>query len=63
MGGACAPPVRGGLRDDAHVLSLRALVALRDLELDLRALGEGLESIALQSAEVDEDVLAPVARA
>src|SRR4051812_3872824 len=49
-------------RDDRDVLGLGALVALLDLELDRRALGEGLEALAADRREVDEDVLAAVAR-
>src|SRR5918999_1556314 len=39
-----------------HLLGLRALRPLRDLELDLLALFEGLEAVALDGAVVDEDV-------
>src|SRR5579872_491081 len=49
--------------DHAHVLGLRALVACRDVVLDLRAFGERLEALAADRAEVDEDVLTPVAGA
>src|SRR3954471_16457836 len=42
--------------DDAHVLGLRALLTLAQLELDLGALRERAEPVALDRAEVDERV-------
>ena len=47
-------------RDD--VASLGALLALGRLELDARTLGEGLEALARDRAEMDEDVLAALIR-
>lgn len=49
---------RSDLRD---VRSLRALLALDNLELDPVALGEGLEATPLNGAEVNEDVRPPFA--
>src|SRR6516162_1791054 len=60
-GGTPAPDSRTGL-DDYDRLSLRALRALFGLELDLRALGEGLEALAADRAEMHEDVLTAVTR-
>src|SRR3954447_25354266 len=58
-----APEARPDLLlDDAHVLCLRAFLALLEVELDVRALRKRLEPLALQRAEVDENVLASVAR-
>ena len=45
----------GGLHLD-HFLGLRAFRPLRDLELDLLPLIEGLEAVALDGAVVNEDV-------
>src|SRR5207342_2738893 len=44
------------------VRRLRALLALLRHELDLRTLGKGLEALALDAAEVNEEVLAAVVR-
>src|SRR5581483_11936311 len=46
------------LRDELDVPSLGALVPLGLVELDLRALGERLEAVSRDRAEVDEHVLA-----
>src|SRR5213078_4702296 len=46
--------------DDADVPGLRALRALLDLVLDLRTLGQALEALAADRAEVNEDVVAAV---
>src|SRR5829696_5647729 len=46
--------------DDPDVRGLRALRARAELELDLRALRQGLEAIARDAGEVDERVLASV---
>src|SRR5690606_31886323 len=51
---------RGG-SDDGDVGRLRALLALGDVELHLRALGEGLEARAVDRGEVHEDVVAVLA--
>src|SRR4051794_17422325 len=48
------------LRRDDDVAGLRALRALLDLVLHLRALGQRLEAVALDRAEVDEDVVTAV---
>src|SRR5215208_125247 len=48
--------------ENAHVCGLGALVALLRLELDLRALIEGLEARAFDRAEMDEEVLASLVR-
>ena len=39
-----------------HLSCLGALLALHDLKLDLVALGERLEAVPLNRAEMDEDV-------
>src|SRR5207247_2590073 len=44
------------------VLGLGALLALGCVELDLRALGEGLEALACNRAVMDKEVLARVVR-
>src|SRR3954447_16863466 len=48
--------------DRSHVRGLRPLRALAELVLDLRALRERAEAVALDRREVDERVLAPVIR-
>src|SRR5919109_661253 len=48
--------------DQSHVGCLRALRALAELVLDLRALGERPEPVALDGGEVDECVLTAVIR-
>src|SRR5918996_3703309 len=58
--GRASPPHR--LTYELDVRGLGALGALRDLVLDLRALGERPEALALDAAEVDEDVLRAVVR-
>src|SRR4051794_11597776 len=63
--GAAPPPRRGprpepkGPRsDDADVLSLRAFLALRDLELDPLVFLEGPVTTGLDSGEMHEHVIA-----
>src|SRR5581483_8864872 len=46
--------------DGPDVRGLRALLPLRRLELDLRALGEGLEALAGDAGVVDEQILRSV---
>src|ERR671910_3254986 len=46
--------------DDSHVGCLGALRAFAELVLDLRALRERTESVALDGGEVDERVLAAI---
>jgi hypothetical protein len=46
------------LGDRADVRRLRALLPLARLELDLRALNEALEALAVDAAVVDEEVFA-----
>src|SRR5207245_7842074 len=55
-------PVTNPLSDGYDVPSLGALLALARLELDARALGERLEALGLDRAEVDEHVLAALVR-
>src|SRR5207248_9476915 len=55
-------PVTNPLSDGYDVPSLGALLALGRLELDARALGERLEALGLDRAEVDEHVLAALVR-
>src|ERR1700747_1988815 len=50
------------LADCDDVASLGALLPLGRLELDLRALGERLEALARDRAEVDEHVFAALVR-
>src|SRR3954469_25916124 len=50
---------RSGLR---HFRRLRSLLPLDDFEFDLIALGERLESVALNRAEVHEDVRTALVR-
>src|ERR1700761_5611122 len=54
------PGLPADLRDDNHLVSLRAPVALRDLELHPLALFEGAVAIRLDRGEVDENVLTTV---
>src|SRR5688572_26565250 len=53
------PKVGSGLRD---VRCLRSFLSLDDLKFDAIALGERLEAVGLDRAEVDEDVGASLAR-
>ncbi len=55
-------PATNPLGDGYDVASLGALLALGRLELDTRALGERLEALGLDRAEVDEHVLAALVR-
>src|SRR2546423_14906453 len=48
--------------DDAYLLRLRALLALRDFELDALPVLERLVAVHLDRREVDEHVLPPVDR-
>src|SRR4051794_21536185 len=48
--------------DDPDGRSLRALGALLGLELDVRALGQRLEAVATDRAEMNENVLPAVSR-
>src|SRR2546421_4746355 len=48
--------------DDAYLLRLRALLALRDFELDALPVLERLVAVHLDRGEVDEPVLPPVDR-
>src|SRR5688572_12193853 len=63
---ASAPPRGSGSfasrLDGDDVEGLGALLALAGLELDLGALGEGLEALTADAAVVDEKVLASVLR-
>src|ERR1700759_2147137 len=54
------PGLPADLRDDNHLVSLRAPVALRDLELHPLALFEGAVAIRLDRREMDENVLTTV---
>src|SRR5690242_14398480 len=51
-----------GSGDDANLLGLRALLALRDLEFHALAVFERLVAVHLDRGEVDEHVLPPVDR-
>src|SRR5581483_7738062 len=55
--GSPATSQAAGLRDHADVCSLRALVALLRFVADLLTLGQGLVSLTLDRAEVDEQIL------
>src|SRR5262249_15637237 len=61
-GGPLGPALELVYLDDGDVTSLGALRAILDLVLNSRALGEGLEPLGLDRAEVDENVLAAVGR-
>src|SRR4051812_29471536 len=50
------------LADRTNVRRLGTLLPLGRLELDARALGEGLEAITRDAAEVHEEVLRPILR-
>src|ERR1043165_1268949 len=52
------PTVRAGSRRLDDVAGLRSLLALHDLEFHAIALGQGLEAVSLDGAEVDEHVRA-----
>src|SRR5947209_16082309 len=56
------PFVPRGLADGDNVASLGALLALGRLELDARTLGEGLEALGVDRAEMDENILAALVR-
>src|SRR6188472_102864 len=65
--GRARPRVGGRARGSASageddVGRLRAFLTLLGYELDLRALGEGLEALARDAAEMDEEVFAAVVR-
>src|SRR5438128_1331406 len=49
-----------GTSDGAHVLRLRALLALRHVEVDALVVVEALVAVAGDAGEVDEDVGAAV---
>src|SRR5262249_26484008 len=53
---------RGGLGDLGDVDRLGAFCPFAGLELDLRALGEGLEALAADVAEVHEEILPTLVR-
>src|ERR1044072_9714351 len=53
-------PRSAGRAEGADVLRLRALGALRDVELDLLVLVEGLVALRLDGRVVHEDVVAAV---
>src|SRR6185437_5893487 len=57
-----APAEGAPFSDQRNVPSLGALGAILDLVLNSRSLGEGLEALGLDRAEVDEHVLAAVGR-
>src|SRR6516164_8100830 len=54
--------LRSGVRRLADVCSLQALRSPSDVELDPLALGQGLESLALDRREMHEHVLAALLR-
>jgi hypothetical protein len=46
----------GEALDRDNILCLGALLAVRDSEFDLLAVGKGFETIALDGAEMDKDI-------